>query len=103
MNLPRAARHQIDADTGLVAIADFLAADHAVFTAEELALRSGRSISDVLDHLHAAPDYAIDAAGKQWTTIDAYLSGEFWPKLDAVNEQLAHEDLAPEYRAEKAA
>lgn len=42
----------------------------------------------VLDQLYASPRYALDPTTQGWSTRDVYLSGELWPKLDAVDAAL---------------
>jgi len=59
------------------------------FTAGELADRLGKDSDDIVDQLAADPRYAYIGAGK-WTTMDAYLTGELWPKLDAAKAALEH-------------
>lgn len=61
--------------------------DGGTFTAGELAERLRKPLEEVLDQLAADPRYAYSGAG-QWTTMDAYLTGELWPKLDAVRKAL---------------
>ncbi|HEY0203324.1 MAG TPA: SNF2-related protein [Acetobacteraceae bacterium] len=59
------------------------------FTAEQLADRTGRDTAEMLDHLHASAAYALDPDGRTWNTLDTYLSGELWPKLDAARAAAA--------------
>lgn len=54
------------------------------FTVGTLAARAGRTEEDVLDYLHASPAYAVEVDGETWSTMDTYVAGELWPKLDAV-------------------
>jgi len=61
--------------------------DSGTFTAGELSERLGKNADEVLDQLAADPRYAY-AGGGQWTTMDAYLTGELWPKLDAARAAL---------------
>lgn len=70
---------------GFDATAQVLALEHdgGTFTGGELADRLGKPLDEVVDQLAADPRYAYAGAG-QWTTMDAYLTGELWPKLDAV-------------------
>lgn len=73
---------------GFDAIAEILALEHAAgFTAGELADRLGKDTEEVIDHLVADPRYAYMGGG-QWTTMDAYLTGFLWPKLDAAKAAL---------------
>lgn len=58
------------------------------FTAAELADRLGRPTDEVEDHLAADSRYATLGDGR-WTTMDVYLTGELWPKLDAARAALA--------------
>jgi SNF2 family DNA or RNA helicase/predicted RNA methylase len=54
---------------------------------------------DEAEHqLYGSAKYALDPASGNWTTLDQYLTGDLWGKLDAVNAQLAHEDLDPATR-----
>lgn len=52
------------------------------FTSEQLADRLGRDTEAVDDQLAADKRYAFLGADR-WTTMDKYLTGELWPKLDA--------------------
>lgn len=74
--------------------------DGGTFGTAELAQRLGKDVEDVADQLAADPRYAYAGAG-QWTTMDAYLTGELWPKLDAVKAALesgAEPDMADKRR-----
>lgn len=62
------------------------------FSPVELADRIGREPEEVEDALFASPAYAYAGDG-QWTTMDQYLTGELWPKIDRVREELARGDL----------
>lgn len=92
---------------GFDAVAQGLALEHdgGTFTAGELAERLSKPLDEVLDQLAADPRYAVVAydrsGGTTWTTMDAYLTGELWPKLDAVRAALesgAQPDLADKRR-----
>lgn len=74
---------------GFDATAQLLALEHdgGTFSTRELAERLGKPVEDVLDQLVADPRYAYAGAG-QWSTMDAYLTGELWPKLDAARAAL---------------
>lgn len=60
------------------------------FTPAELAARLGRDAEEVEDQLIADPRYAYMGGGR-WTTMDTYLTGELWPKLDAAKAGAADE------------
>lgn len=53
----------------------------------------------VLDHLYASPDYALDPLSGTWTSLDNYLTGDLWPKLDAAKAALVEDAAAPADRA----
>lgn len=74
---------------GFDATAQILAIEHegGEFTAGELADRLGKPLDEVVDQLAADPRYAYAGGGK-WATMDAYLTGELWPKLDAAKAAL---------------
>lgn len=57
-----------------------------VFTADELADRLNKPVDEVLDQLVADPRYATAAGG--WTTMDAYLTGDLWLRMDAAKLEL---------------
>uniref|UniRef100_UPI002583D61D SNF2-related protein n=1 Tax=Pseudomonas sp. TaxID=306 RepID=UPI002583D61D len=79
--------------------AQALAVEHGTFTPAELAERWGKGDADeALDHLYASKSYALLPDGN-WTTTDAYLSGELWPKLDAARAATLNSDLSPIDRA----
>lgn len=70
------------------------------FTAGELAERLGKDADTTIDQLAADSRYAYVGGGK-WTTMDAYLTGELWPKLDAARSALesgAEPDMADKRR-----
>lgn len=74
--------------------AQSLATEHGNFTAADLAERWGKGEADeVLDHLYASKSYALNADGT-WTTMDAYLTGDLWPKLDEARGALAGDKLS---------
>lgn len=58
------------------------------FTAEDLAERAGRDVADVEEALHAGTGYAYLGGGR-WSTMDDYLTGDLWPKLDAAKAMAA--------------
>ena len=84
----------IEANVILCTLRDYSAAQSMAlehmdgFTAGELSERLGKDSDAVLDQLAADPRYAYLGGGK-WNTMDAYLTGELWPKLDAVKAALA--------------
>lgn len=83
------------------AVATRLSHDKGGFTADEVAdYWTGGDREAVLDHLFASPGYALEADGRTWTTVDDYLSGNLWGRLDAVTEALAHEGLTENYRTQ---
>lgn len=80
--------------------AQSLALENGWFKPEQVAARwHGGDTETALDHLYAAPDYALDPVSGLWTSNDQYLSGEMWPKLDEAIAALAGEDVKPEDRA----
>lgn len=85
---------QIEGGFDAVATALALERDSRDFTAAELAERLGREPEEVEDQLLADARYAITADGR-WTPMSDYLTGELWPKLDAVQEARKAGDLAP--------
>lgn len=62
------------------------------FSPADLAERIGKDMDEVEDALFASPAYAYAGDG-QWTTMDQYLTGELWPKLDRVRDEIARGDL----------
>lgn len=62
------------------------------FSVAELADRLGKEPEEVEDALFASPAYAYAGDG-QWTTMDQYLSGELWPKLDDMRDEVTRGDL----------
>lgn len=74
---------------GFDATAQLLSLEHdgGVFTVAELAERLNKPADDVTDQLAADSRYAYVGEG-QWSTMDAYLTGELWPKLDAARKAL---------------
>jgi N12 class adenine-specific DNA methylase/predicted RNA methylase len=77
-------------DTAAVSLS--LERDSGTFSVAELADRIGKDVEEVEDTLFASPAYAYAGSG-QWTTMDNYLTGELWPKLDAVKAEVARGDL----------
>lgn len=73
---------------GFDATAQVLALEHEgdTFTADELAGRLNKPVDEVLDQLVADPRYATAVGG--WTTMDAYLTGDLWLRLDAAKLEL---------------
>ena len=87
---------------GFDAVAQAMAVQHegGTFTAGELSEQLGKELDEVIDQLAADPRYAYAGAGK-WTTMDAYLTGELWPKLDAAKATLeagSEPDMADKLR-----
>lgn len=74
---------------GFDATAQLLALEHdgGTFTAGELSERLGKGLDETIDQLAADPRYAYAGDG-QWATMDAYLTGELWPKLDGLRAAL---------------
>jgi len=75
--------------------------EDGLFTVDEVAARTGKDSEDILDAMMASSEYAYAGNGK-WTTMGSYLTGELWPKLDAVKADAARADLAPGYGAKYA-
>ncbi len=74
------------------------------FTAAELARRAGKDAEDAEDVMFASPAYAYVGDGL-WTTMDAYLTGDLWPKLDAARAALGaggdlRDGIAAKYTAQ---
>lgn len=67
--------------------------EDGTFTAADLAERSGKSRDEVEDALIASSAYAYAGQGR-WTTMDQYLTGELWPKLDAARSPAPEPGLA---------
>ena len=81
-------------------VATKLSLETGGFTAEQLAQEMGASDPQgVLDQLFASPAYAVNADGKTWSTLDSYIGGELWDKLDAANAAAAHAGISPEFKA----
>lgn len=84
-------------------VATKLALETGGFTAAQLATAWGRASEEaVTDHLYASADYALDADGRTWTTMDSYLSGELWPKIDAARELAGHDGITAGAKAKYA-
>lgn len=80
-----------------------LALEQGGFTADQLATTANAHLDTVLDRLHASPAFAIESDGKTWNTLDGYMTGDLWPKLDAAKAAAAEPSVAPELRAKFAA
>ena len=73
--------------------AQLLALTGGEFTSAQLAERLGRDAGEVDEQLAADKRYAFLGADR-WTTMDSYLTGELWPKLDAARVLAeAHPDM----------
>lgn len=72
--------------------------DSGTFSVSDLAERSGRAEPGLEDVLYASTVYAY-AGGGQWTTMDQYLTGELWPKIDAARAALKTDGLDAGLRA----
>ncbi len=70
--------------------AQLLALTGGEFTSAQLAERLGRDAGDVDEQLAADKRYAFLGADR-WTTMDSYLTGELWPKLDAARALAAEQ------------
>lgn len=90
---------QRDKGDSFDAVAQRLALDNGGFTAEEVAdYWTGGDREAALDHLFASPAFAVEADGATWSTVDDYLSGNLWEKLDSAQEAQKHEGLTEHYR-----
>lgn len=70
-----------------------LDSDSGHFTAAKLAEMLGKDLEDVTDQLAADPRYAYEGDGV-WSSMDVYVTGELWPKLDAARAMLLTEAAA---------
>lgn len=86
------AERRIESNLNTAANSLALANVEGVFTPSELAKRTGKDVDEVEDALFASDAYAYVGDG-QWTTMDLYLTGELWAKLDHANESVARGDL----------
>lgn len=66
--------------------------ESGTFTVQQLADRMDKPIDEVEDTLFASSAYAYAGDGR-WTPMERYLTGELWPKLDAVRASIAHGEL----------
>lgn len=90
-------RQSAPAESSFDVAAQTLALEIGQFTPSMVAGRwSGGTEEAVLDHLYASPDYALDPASGTWTSLDNYLSGDLWPKLDQVRAAIAAGEAKPE-------
>ncbi len=86
-----------DADFDKVAAR--MALEQNGFTADQLAQSwTGGDREAALDHLFASRSYAIDADGRTWSSLDNYLTGELYGKLDAAKAAVKNEAITPHYR-----
>ncbi len=86
---------KLKTESSFDAVAAGILADQDSFTENEIAENwAGGDQDAALDHLFASQNYALDADGERWTTMDEYLSGELWPKYDALQDELKKSDLA---------
>lgn len=90
---------RIGGSVGAVAVSLSLSRIDGLFSADELAERSDMSVDEVEDLMMASSEYSY-ASDDHWTTTAQYLTGELWPKLDFVREELKRSDL-PAGLAEK--
>ncbi|WP_293371548.1 SNF2-related protein [Nevskia sp.] len=68
----------------LDAAAERLTVQNGRFTLPELlAAYPDIDADTALDQLHVSDRFAVDPDGLHWSTMDAYLTGDLWPKLDA--------------------
>lgn len=76
-------RRAVVATGSVQTAAETLAAerDDQTFTVKDLVERSGRPVDEVEELLLASQDYAY-LGGDAWQPMEAYLTGELWPKLD---------------------
>lgn len=74
--------------------AQSLALEHesGTFTVEQLAERMDKPQDEIEDMLFASSAYAYTGNGL-WSPMDRYLTGELWPKLDALRAAVAHGEL----------
>lgn len=86
------AERRIESNLNTAAHSLALSNSEGVFTPSELAKRTGKDVDEVEDALFASDSYAYVGDG-QWTTMDLYLTGELWAKLDHANESVARGDL----------
>ncbi len=82
-------------DGSLDVAAHSLSLEHAdgTFTVAELAERMDKPADELDDVLFASSAYAYAGRGL-WAPMDRYLTGELWPKLDAIKAAIAAGDLA---------
>jgi len=79
-------------------VATRLIIQKGIFSAEEIATAwSGGDKELSLDHLFSSDLYAVDSNGKNWTSMDEYLSGDLWVKYDAMTQALEREGIASHY------
>lgn len=97
-------RDRAGESAALDTVATKLSLETGGFTVDQLSAAWGKGDRDaVTDHLFASPGYAVLPDGQTWTTLDSYLSGDLWDKLDQARAAAGHEGLAPEYRGKYAA
>ncbi len=79
----------------LDAAAEQLTSTNGGFTLPELlAAYPDIDADTALDQLHVSDRFAAEPDGKHWSTMDAYLTGELWPKLDAAKAAMESADPA---------
>lgn len=84
----------------IATVAERLSLENGHFTPAELSEAWGQGdIETVLDALYAGTDYALAEDGQSWSTMDVYLSGELWPKLDTARGLILHEGITPQAKA----